>query len=312
MRKRSIAPVFVVAFALSAVVWSQPASAQPPRPQAPQMNTEERMLEDQLYVRLAEHAWVGGDFKATVHQGVVTLSGTVPSEQSKQKMLRIARQTAGVAELRDQLRVDPSVSAQRDGRAPVGDSELSKRVAQKIAGAITGVKAGEEWWSSGGRVEGPDRRWSTTVESDNGAVTLEGDVPYDGIVRKSVEAALQVPGGRSVRSEIAIERTPRGYRPSYGYGPYGYGYGYGSPYAHDVTGFHAMTGEVTRIDPQKGTVTLKTGTETFDLRLPRSFLQNVKAGSQITVEVGLRDTDGAAASPRTQVSAGRDGSGTNK
>ena len=48
-----------------------------------------------------------GDFKATVNQGVVTLSGTVPSEQSKQKMLRIARQMAAVTEVQDQLRVDP-------------------------------------------------------------------------------------------------------------------------------------------------------------------------------------------------------------
>jgi osmotically-inducible protein OsmY len=314
MRKGRIAPMLVAAFALSVTAWSQPAAAQQPRPQAPQMNTAERMLEDQLYVRLAERAWVGGDFRATVNQGVVTLSGTVPSEQSKQKMLRIARQTAGVTELRDQLRVDPSVSAQRDARAPVGDSELAKRVAQKIAGAITGAKAGEEWWFSGWRVEGPDRHWNTTVEADNGAVTLEGDVPYDSIVRKSVEAALQVPGVRSVRSEITIERTSGRYSPYYGYGPYGYGdgYPYGPPYVHDFRGFHAMTGEVTKIDPQKGTVTLKTDTETFDLHFPPAFLQNVKQGSKITVELGLRDADGAAASPRTDSLAGQERSGTKK
>ena len=322
MRTGRISPMLVAAFALGVTAWSQPAAAQQPRPQAPQMNAAERMLEDQLYVRLAERAWVGGDFKATVNQGVVTLSGTVPSEQSKQKMLRITRQTAGVTELRDQLRVDPSVSAQRDGRAPVGDSDLSKRVAQKIASAITGAKAGEEWWFSGWRVEGPDRHWNTTVEADNGAVTLEGDVPYDSIVRKSVEAALHVPGVRSVRSEITIERTSGRYSPYYGYGPYAYGYGYGGygyPYAYDTTrdvhdfrGFHAMTGEVTTIDQQKGTVTLKTDTGTFDLHFPPAFLQNVKQGSTITVELGLRDADGVAASPRTGGSAGQEGSGTKK
>ena len=318
MRKGRIAPMLVAALALSVTAWSQPAAAQQPWPQASQMNAAERMLEDQLYVRLAERAWVGGDFKATVNQGVVTLSGTVPSEQAKQKMLRIARQTAGVTELRDQLRVDPSVSAQRDGRAPVGDSELSKRVAQKIAGAITGAKAGEEWWFSGWRVEGPDRHWNTTVEADNGAVTLEGDVPYDSIVRKSVQAALQVPGVRSVRSEITIERISGPYSPYSGYGPYGYGgyggYGYAyGPYVHDFTGFHAMTGEVTKIDQQKGTVTMKTDTETFDLHFPPAFLQKVKQGAKITVELGLRDADAAAASPRTDRSAAaQEGSGTKK
>jgi osmotically-inducible protein OsmY len=300
----------VAALALSVTAWSLPAAAQP-QPQASPMDAAERLLEDQLYVRLAERAWVGGDFKASVNEGVVTLSGTVPSEQSKDKMLRIARQTAGVTELRDQLRVDPSVSAQGGGRAPVGNAELSKQVAQKIAGALTGAKAGEEWWFSGWRIEGPDRRWDTTVEADNGAVTLEGDVPYDSIVRTSVEAALQVPGVRSVRSEIRIARMPGPYSPYAGYGPYrygygryggdglygGYGYAYG-PFPHDFRRVHAMTGEVTKVDQQKGTVTLKTDTKTFDLHVPPAFLQNVKQGSHVTVELQLRDAAVAAGSPR--------------
>ncbi len=329
MRKGRIAPMLVAALALSVTAWSQPAASQEARPQAAQMNAAERLLEDQLYVRLAERAWVGGDFKASVNQGVVTLSGTVPSEQAKQKMLRIARQTAGVTDLRDQLRVDPSVSAQRGGRAPVGDSELSKEVARNIAEAITGAKAGEEWWFSGWRVEGPYTQWNTTVEADNGAVTLEGDVPYDSIVRKSVEAALRVPGVRSVRSEISIERISGRYPPYYGYGPgyggygdyggYRYGgyegsgrYAYG-PYVHDFEKFHAMTGEVTRIDRQKGALTMKTDTETFDLHFPPAFLQNVKQGAKITVELGLRAADASAASPRTDTSAAaQEGSGTKK
>lgn len=325
MRTRTLVPMLAAAFALSGIAWSQPAAAQQTQPPA-QMNAE-HLLEDRLYVRLAERAWVGGDFKATVHQGVVTLSGTVPSEPSKQKMLRIARQMTDVTEVRDQLRVDPSVSAQRDGRAPVGDAALSKAVAQQIAGAIPGAKAGEEWWFSGWRVEGPDRRWDTTVEADNGAVTLDGEVPYDGLVRKSVEAALQVPGVRSVRSEIVIERMSGRYSPYYGYGagyPYAYGYGgvgypyaYGysyadGPYAHDLRGVHAMTGVVSKIDPQKGTVTLKTETGTFDLHFPAAFLQNVKPGAQITVEMGLRDGDAGAASSRAGWRARQDGSGTKK
>jgi osmotically-inducible protein OsmY len=313
MRTGRTARMAAATLALSITAWSSPAAAQQPRPQASQMDAAEHLLEDQLYVRLAERAWVGGDFKASVNHGVVTLSGTVPSEQSKERMVRIARQTAGVTELRDHLRVDPSVSVQRDGRAPVGNAELSKQVAQKIAGALTGAKAGEEWWFNGWRVEGPDRRWDTTVEADNGAVTLEGAVPYDSIVRTSVEAALQVPGVRSVRSEITIARMPGPYSsysgsgPS-GYGSYGgaglyggyggYGYAYG-PFSPDFRGFHAMTGEVTKVDQQKGTVTLKTDTETFDLHVPPAFLQNVKQGSHIAVELGLRDAAVADASRRT-------------
>ena len=317
MHTGRLAAMLVAALALSLTTWSHPAAAQQPRRQAPPMDAAERLLEDQLYVRLAERAWVGGDFKATVNQGIVTLRGTVPSEQSKQKMLRIARQMADVTEVRDQLRVDPSVSAQRGGRAPVDDAALAKSVAQEIVGAIPGAKAGEEWWFSGWRVEGPDRRWDTTVEADNGAVTLDGDVPYARLVRKAVEAALQVPGVRSVRSEITIERIPGPYSPYSGYGPYGYGgyggYGYAfGPYVHGFRGFHAMTGEVTKIDPQKGTVTMKTETGTFDLHFPAAFLQNVKPGAQITVEVGLSNADAGAASARAGRRARQDGSGTKK
>ena len=78
----------------------------------------------------------------------------MPTEQSKQKMLRIARQTAGVTELRDQLRVDPAVSAQRAGRAPLGRFGAGQAGCQKIAGAIAGTKAGKECvrWTGAERV----------------------------------------------------------------------------------------------------------------------------------------------------------------
>ena len=73
-----------------------------------------------------------------------------------------------------------------------------------------------------------------------------------------------------------------------------------------------MTGEVTKIDPQKGTVTMKTETGTFALHFPAAFLQNVKQGGQITVEMGLSDADAGAASARAGRRARQDRSGTKK
>lgn len=308
MRPRILSATMVAALALGA--WLAPAQAQQSqasqRPEPQQMNASERLLEDRIFVELAERAWAGADFKVNVDGGTVTLSGTVPTEQTKQRILRIARRTAGVTEVRDQLRIDPSVGAQR-GSSPVADSELSKRVAQNIASVVPGAKAGEDWWLTGWRVEGQDRRWNMVVQADDGAVTLEGDVPYHSMVRKAVEAALKVQGVRSVRSELEIDA----FVARYPYYPYPYrGYPYGARYydpdyfvfidppATALHGRHTITGEVTRLDRQKGTVTLKTDRGSFDLHFPPTSLQNVKQGERITVEMGFKRADAAAASPR--------------
>jgi osmotically-inducible protein OsmY len=311
--------------------WLTPADAQQPAQSPDQrrsqenrqdrMNYAERMLEDQIYVRLAERAWVGADFDAKVDGNTVTLSGTVPSERTKGDILRITRRMPGVVDVRDQLHVKPSVGADRGG-SPVPDAELAKRVAQKIASEMPGAKAGEDWWFTGWRVEGQDRQWTMIVEATDGAITLEGEVPYTSIIKKAVGTALNVQGVWSVRSELEIEPVQR-YGPYYGYGyhshayhPYHYRYG---PYAagdpdyfvyydasraggggaardgrssamqgtRDAKSVHTVTGQVTDIDRQKGALTFKTDQGSFDLQLPPASLQNVTKGEQITVELGL-------------------------
>lgn len=78
--------------------------------------------------------------------------------------------------------------------------------------------------------------------------------------------------------------------------------------AHGFRGLHAMTGEVTKLDKQKGRLSLKTQEGTLDLHFPPSALQNVQQGDRITVELGMRPADGTpAASPRT--GSGQDRSG---
>ena len=267
------------------------------------MSASERMLADRIYVRLAERAWAGADFTVSVDRGVATVGGTVPTEQTKQKIVRVVRRTRGVLEVRDQLRVNPAVGELRGG-SPVPDAELSKRVAKKIAGTLTGAKAAEDWWFTGWRVEGPDRNWTMVVEAEDGAVTLEGEVPYQSTIRKAVDAALDVQGVRSVRSEIEIEPTYYGY-PSYF--PYmGYPYAYADPDylvyydgapAHSFKGVQTLTGEVTRVDRQKGLLTLKTDTGSFDLSFPPSSLQGVNQGERISVQLGFREAGGGAGSP---------------
>jgi osmotically-inducible protein OsmY len=278
------------------------AVSQQMQPGRQQMNPTERMIEDRIYVQLAERAWVGNDFKALVQGNEVTLSGTVPTEQTKQRILRIVRRTPGVFEVRDRLRVNPAVGAARG--SAVADMDLAKMVAQKIAGTIPDAKAGEDWWFTGWRVEGKDRMWNLVVEADAGEITLEGEVPRASIMRKAVEAAMQVEGVRSVRSDLEQEPTyypyGRSRYPSWGYYPY-YGHpalGYGDPddYSlsesspHDFQGTHTLRGEVLSVDRQKGTMSLRSGDGTFDLRFPPSALKDIEKGDQVSVQMGLRET----------------------
>lgn len=103
-------------------------------------------LEDRVFVRLAERAYAGADFSIEDRgQGVVAIKGTVPSEDQRERVLRIVRRTPEVREIRDELRVDPPVAREQAAQRQVDDNELERRVAQAIAQAVPGAKAGESW-----------------------------------------------------------------------------------------------------------------------------------------------------------------------
>lgn len=187
--------------------------------------------------------------------------------------------------------------------------------------AIPGAKAGEDWWLTGWRVEGEDNVWTFTVETDDGQVYLEGDVPRLEIMRKAVDAARNVPGVVSVRSDFELDRMYArypymGYRyPGWGYPYAAYPYGYGHPdlsvYDIDVVrpGAQAMStvsGTVTNIDQQRNVVTLKTDTGSMDLKLSPAALQNLEQGEQVTLQIGVRQS-APAASPQMDARPQKEG-----
>lgn len=170
-------------------------------------------LEDWIVVRLAARASYTPGIDVKVSDGVVTLMGKVPSEEIRRRAMRVAGRTPAVTRVRDELTVDPSV--RRSERLLEG-SALAKQVATRIASNIEGAQAGEDWWFTGWRVEGPFNTWNITVEADEpGRVVLEGDVPKWDIMRKAVEAAANAPGVRVVDSELEYEPN---YYPIYRYG----------------------------------------------------------------------------------------------
>lgn len=72
----------------------------------------------------------------------------------------------------------------------------------------------------------------------------------------------------------------------------------------DFTGRHTMEGEVTRINQQKGMVSVKTAEGTLDLHFPPSAISTLKKGDRVAVEMALKP-EGGAASPATGKSRSR-------
>jgi osmotically-inducible protein OsmY len=214
-------------FVLSAILVSGTASAQQQKQQQGQQGQQQmtaardHRIEDRIELRLARSAsHAGTEINVNVEDRTVTLSGTVGSEQDKERAMRLARQVRGVQEVKANLKVDQAAVEQRRN-VEVGDEELAKQVAQKLAKETFPWAEAEEEWFFGWEVEGYN--WEFDVDVDDGVVTLEGEV--DSYIDRSeaIQAVRAVPGVRSVQSELTVDYYEY---PYYGYPYYGYGYPY--------------------------------------------------------------------------------------
>lgn len=177
-----------------------PEAEQPPALEAsrPAWNAGERIA-----VRLAEsRALAGSRIRVEGADADVALRGVVRDEWQRQRALHIAAHTPGVGRVEDELTVDPALAAP----APVPDERLARAVARALAadGALR-ASAGEGWLF-GWRVEGSD--WAIDVEVDDGDVLLAGTAPLQQQIHAFILEARDVPGVRSVRSEITLRPNP--------------------------------------------------------------------------------------------------------
>jgi hypothetical protein len=74
----------------------------------------------------------------------------------------------------------------------------------------------------------------------------------------------------------------------------------GTKPAGEMMGHHSMDGEVTKVDPKKGLVDVKTSAGSMKLHFPPEALQNVKKGDSVTVDLGIKDNGPAAASSSSE------------
>jgi hypothetical protein len=111
-------------------------------------------------------------------------------------------------------------------------------VSRRIVRDVFPKAKAEEDWFYGWEVEGGSFEFD--VETDGGQVTLQGEVPALTSIAKAVGTALEVPGVRSVVSQLTVKDFPRwGYRGPY-YGPPGPHYG--AYYGWPGYGFYAYPG----------------------------------------------------------------------
>jgi hyperosmotically inducible periplasmic protein len=118
------------------------------------------------------------------HDGVVTLFGMVPTQQSKTAAAEIARSVAGVKNVRNEIEVVP---ASKQEKVQARDDEIQKSVEQAL------------------KDRGDQENASISVEVKNGVVRLTGTVPTWEKNLSAVYAARSVAGVRSVRSELKVE-----------------------------------------------------------------------------------------------------------
>ena len=73
-------------------------------------------------------------------------------------------------------------------------------------------------------------------------------------------------------------------------------------------GEHTMTGRITDIDKDKGRVTVDAQGEELDLHFPKTALQNMNKGDQVTVSLGIKPASGTSGTSGTRNPSGPAGS----
>ena len=77
--------------------------------------------------------------------------------------------------------------------------------------------------------------------------------------------------------------------------------------AGGMRGQHRVVGEVTKVDKDKGTLTLKTDEGDMDLHFPPSALSNIKEGERVEVQMAIRPASAAGAKSGSSKGAAKSG-----
>jgi osmotically-inducible protein OsmY len=132
------------------------------------------------------------DIKATTSRGDVTLTGEVPTEESRRLAGAIAQDTSGVAQVRNNLTVNPGAGRNSDM------ANLGERVADLEIKTIVIDQLAQN-------PELKDKR--LTVQVTKRTVTLDGTVESPAQKRAAEQLAIQVPGVQGLAGQLMVTNT---------------------------------------------------------------------------------------------------------
>jgi len=133
------------------------------------------------------------DINVTTNQGAVTLSGEVPSEETRRLAVAIAQDTPGVKLVQDHLVVNPGAERNKDTLADrVADLEIKTILIDQLARSP----------------ELKDKR--LTVQVSKRIVTLDGAVDSPAQKRAAEQVVLQVPGVQGIAGTLSVANAQAG------------------------------------------------------------------------------------------------------
>ena len=128
--------------------------------------------------------------------GVVALTGTVPTETEKSAAETIAKSTEGVKSVDNRITVNPHSTGVTSADEKAGEAARAAGDATGDAGITAKIKAK---FIAAGII-------GTNVDTVNGAVTLKGHVDDAKEKAQAEMLAKQTEGVKSVKNELAIEK----------------------------------------------------------------------------------------------------------
>jgi osmotically-inducible protein OsmY len=147
----------------------------------------------------------GRDINVQTHEGVVTLSGEVRTEAEKRHAVALARNTDGVRDVRENLRVvggeqprgtTGAGTRERDDR---GAGDQARRGGQAVDDTWLTTKIQSQFF-----LEQQVRGRDVNVTTNNGVVTLRGQVDSDEARRLAETIARETEGVRRVVNELTV------------------------------------------------------------------------------------------------------------
>jgi osmotically-inducible protein OsmY len=136
---------------------------------------------------------------STTSQGVVTLRGRVDDSGDRDEAVRIARSTEGVKEVNDRLVVQADAAARQGNNGAAAQGGSTNEVEHPDAWVTAKIQAA---YFMDAEVKGRD----IDVDTQNGGVTLRGQVSSEAQRRQAIAIARNTDGVRNVTDQLTVTR----------------------------------------------------------------------------------------------------------